>query len=45
MNQQVAIGIIGEFDPDLRYRLAAKVQDIDDPNLRVKRVTTSMTQY
>ena len=28
-----------------RYGIGAKVQDIDDPSLRVKRVTTSMTQY
>jgi hypothetical protein len=38
----------GKVDLLLRHansQLLAKVQDIDDPSLMVKRVTTSMTRY
>ncbi len=41
--QQSPENITAEMIED--YLLFAKVQDIDDPSLRVKRVTTSMTRY
>jgi chemotaxis receptor (MCP) glutamine deamidase CheD len=44
--KSVSLTVVADDTGEERIRnLFAKVQDIDDPSLRVKRVTTSMTQY